>query len=321
MEQALVLSHEKNSELKREHLKQKINEQQRRKYKKSKGKKPKNKNAIRPTQREKVQPLDMDSIISEQPRGKAPQKVKHPKEAHYNEPPVRELSPRNQQSFAPSDQQADLNNDGDCSHCSQEVETLKNLVFSAKQAIDQLKSDIEEWKEVCSSKEKEIRKLRASKKSSKKNVGFQKKPIATEYDEDRPVNELKGGSKSFVNVGTSIIEDDFPNPPVKKTSQKKRKTVKQILNAGKKKKPAEETVKKAMDSLLGFGEEELKEALAGGLSPEQKKMGIDLLSSLLQIQKAEMFQSQEDPEDDDSLNLEGEDENTEFEMSVRDLDC
>lgn len=92
MEQALVLSQEKNTELKREQLKQKINEQQRRKYKKSKGKKPKSK----VSNKEKVKHLDLDSdIVSEQPRGKAPQKIKHPKESS-NEPSIRKLSPRNQ---------------------------------------------------------------------------------------------------------------------------------------------------------------------------------------------------------------------------------
>ena len=61
---------------------------------------------------------------------------------------------------------------------------MKELVFSAKQAIDQLKGEIADWKDVCSSKEKEIRKFKSSRKGNKKNVGFSSKPKTTEFDED-----------------------------------------------------------------------------------------------------------------------------------------
>lgn len=56
----------------------------------------------------------------------------------------------------------------DCTKCDK----LKELVFSAKQAIDQLKGEIEVWKDVCTEKEKEMRQIKISKKSSKKAVGF-----------------------------------------------------------------------------------------------------------------------------------------------------
>lgn len=64
--------------------------------------------------------------------------------------------------------------------------------------------------------------------------------------------------------------------------------MKQILNAGKKKKP-QDNIKSVIDSLLSFNEEEIKDAIDDGLSEDQKKIGINLLSSLLQIPKAEMF--------------------------------
>jgi len=36
---------------------------------------------------------------------------------------------------------------------------LKQLVFQAKEAIDDLKLEIEEWREICSEKETELRQL------------------------------------------------------------------------------------------------------------------------------------------------------------------
>ena len=77
---------------------------------------------------------------------------------------------------------------------------MKELVFTAKSAIDQLKEEIQEWKDVCMEKEKEMRQLKVNNKSSKKSVGFQAKNDETTYHEDRPVRELHGASKSFMNV-------------------------------------------------------------------------------------------------------------------------
>ena len=55
-------------------------------------------------------------------------------------------------------------------------------------------------------KEKEMRQMRMSGKASKKSVGFQNKNEETTYHEDRPVRELHGASKSFMNVacGTDL---------------------------------------------------------------------------------------------------------------------
>jgi hypothetical protein len=89
-----------------------------------------------------------------------------------------------------------------------------------------MKEEIQEWKDICTEKEKEMRQIRSNNKASKKSVGFQNKNEETTYDEDRPVRELHGASKSFMNVavGTDFenlreeIERANPNRSVLKSS-------------------------------------------------------------------------------------------------------
>jgi hypothetical protein len=47
----------------------------------------------------------------------------------------------------------DNQNEEECEGC----ERLKQLVFQAKEAIDDLKLEIEEWREVCAQKDTELR--------------------------------------------------------------------------------------------------------------------------------------------------------------------
>jgi thioredoxin-related protein len=49
-----------------------------------------------------------------------------------------------------------VGNDQDEDEC-EGCERLKQLVFQAKEAIDDLKGEIEEWRDICAEKETELR--------------------------------------------------------------------------------------------------------------------------------------------------------------------
>jgi len=72
--------------------------------------------------------------------------------------------------------------------------------------------------------------MKVNNKSSKKSVGFQSKNDETTYHEDRPVRELHGASKSFMNVAVGT-DFDISDLDRSKNSVRpvKGKSVKEIL--------------------------------------------------------------------------------------------
>ncbi len=76
-----------------------------------------------------------------------------------------------------------------------------------------------------------MRQFKVNNKSSKKSVGFQSKNEETTYHEDRPVWELHGASKSFMNVAVGTDFDFINDLDKTKLSAKpsKGKSVKEIL--------------------------------------------------------------------------------------------
>ena len=84
----------------------------------------------------------------------------------------------------------------ECEQC----ERLKQLVFQAKEAIDDLKQEIDEWREISAQKETELRqlhhRLHRDLLSQNKEVVFDEVVVMKEYDGSRPVSVDK--IKNFI---------------------------------------------------------------------------------------------------------------------------
>jgi len=87
----------------------------------------------------------------------------------------------------------------ECEGC----ERLKSLVFQAKEAIDDLKLEIEEWRDLCSDKERELRQLQHKIYNDivgvDKKIKFNEEIYTKEFDTNRPVNADAKRVKNFIN--------------------------------------------------------------------------------------------------------------------------
>lgn len=76
----------------------------------------------------------------------------------------------------------------ECEGC----ERLKQLVFQAKEAIDDLKLEIDEWRDICSEKDTELRKLQHKIYNDivgvDKKIEFNDETYTKEFDRNKPVN-------------------------------------------------------------------------------------------------------------------------------------
>ncbi|TNV85257.1 hypothetical protein FGO68_gene13347 [Halteria grandinella] len=118
----------------------------------------------------------------------------NPTEPAENESKDEHISFRQDTQNPPLDQ-------GTCQFC----ECLRQLVFQAKDCIEDLKSEIDEWKDACAQKDAEIRgiyhKLFNDKVGIDKQIDFTEDVRTITYDADKPPSALitnNGGGKNFI---------------------------------------------------------------------------------------------------------------------------
>ena len=82
----------------------------------------------------------------------------------------------------------------DCEGC----ERLKQLVFQAKEAIDDLKMEIDEWRDICSDKETELRQLQhkiyCDIVGVEKKTEFKDEVQTKEFDSEKPSSYVNGAN-------------------------------------------------------------------------------------------------------------------------------
>lgn len=108
----------------------------------------------------------------------------------------------------------------ECESC----ERLKQLVFQAKEAIDDLKLEIEEWREVSSDKERELRQIYHRLYNDligiNKQVQFDETVQLKEFDGNRPVNTEVNRIKNYIKHNKQrIIPRSKHQTPSKATGQ------------------------------------------------------------------------------------------------------
>ena len=79
---------------------------------------------------------------------------------------------------------------------------MKQLVFQAKEAIDDLKAEIEEWREVCAEKDTELRTIQHRLYNDlvglDKKIDFQEEVLTREFDPTSPPSLQTRSSKNFI---------------------------------------------------------------------------------------------------------------------------
>ena len=122
-----------------------------------------------------------------------------------------------------------------CQFC----ECLRQLVFQAKDCIEDLKSEIDEWKEVCSEKDAELRsiyhKLFNDKSGIEKQLVFQEDVRTLKFDGERPVNTIVSGDKmkNFIVENKKKIRSRSRNNERKNMTQAGSTTVSKKSNLKK----------------------------------------------------------------------------------------
>ncbi len=101
-----------------------------------------------------------------------------------------------------------MTDDGEEAEC-EECEKLKQLVFQAKEAIDDLKLEIEEWKDISANKDSELRQIQHKvfndMQGIEKRVDFSDKVQKTAIDQDKPVNPDVNKHRNFVRFNKQKI--------------------------------------------------------------------------------------------------------------------
>lgn len=95
---------------------------------------------------------------------------------------------------------------------------MKSLVFQAKEAIDDLKLEIEEWRDLCSDKERELRQLQHKIYNDivgvDKRIEFNEELFIKEFDTNRPVTEDTKKIRNFIKQNKKRIRSRSKNPKI-----------------------------------------------------------------------------------------------------------
>jgi len=93
----------------------------------------------------------------------------------------------------------------DCGEC----EKLKQLIFQAKEAIDDLKGEMEEWKEIAAAKDSQLRalqhKLSIQLGGIDKKVDFDENVERKEFDAKGPVSQGGKKGRNFIRLNKKRI--------------------------------------------------------------------------------------------------------------------
>jgi hypothetical protein len=131
-------------------------------------------------------------------------------------------------------------------HC-QFCDCLRQLVFQAKDCIEDLKTEIDEWKEACAEKDAELRsiyhKLFNDKVGIEKQIDFNEDIKTVHYDSDKPVisGEL-GTMKNYIKENKRHIRSRSRNNEKKHSQHPASST----YSAKRKVKPNLKKVKEAL---------------------------------------------------------------------------
>ncbi|CDW73954.1 UNKNOWN [Stylonychia lemnae] len=158
---------------------------------------------------------------------------------------------RNGHNDSPTQNHQHLSED-ECEGC----ERLKQLVFQAKEAIDDLKLEIEEWRDICSEKETELRQLQHKIYNDimgqEKRIEFNDEVQTREFDGHKPVNQDSRKVRNFIQHNKKRIRSRSKNQKIESTCSTQKVSIAQSI----KKKSVLKNVKDLVSDQFEFYEAE-----------------------------------------------------------------